>query len=94
MSSRRSSFVVGIQEDMDAEERRRNRKSALSALVCGPDNFNVKYSITVDQDLVFEEFIEALVKVAMLREADKTRAEAFEHLITTHLSTAGYGNSS
>eukprot|EP01060_Flectonema_neradi_P011433 TRINITY_DN18504_c0_g1_i1.p1 TRINITY_DN18504_c0_g1~~TRINITY_DN18504_c0_g1_i1.p1 ORF type:complete len:880 (+),score=175.91 TRINITY_DN18504_c0_g1_i1:60-2699(+) len=93
-ASRRSSVAVGriVPEEEEAEERRRARKSALSALVCGPNNFNVTYSITVDQDLVFEEFVEALVKVSTLRSDDnKSRADAFEDLVTNHLCAAGIG---
>ena len=68
------------------EERRQERMRQLERITRGGNNSKVHVTMTVDLELVYEEFVDALVKAAALKYPSKSKGEALEHLISTHLT--------
>ena len=58
----------------------------LEKITRGKNDCNVHISMTVDTELVYEEFVDALVKTSALKSSAKTKPQAFDHLITHYLT--------
>eukprot|EP01063_Lacrimia_lanifica_P030984 TRINITY_DN5025_c0_g1_i2.p4 TRINITY_DN5025_c0_g1~~TRINITY_DN5025_c0_g1_i2.p4 ORF type:complete len:102 (+),score=39.95 TRINITY_DN5025_c0_g1_i2:195-500(+) len=83
--------ATGFVDSHEADERRAQRQYALDQISRGAHDFNVHTAMTVDQELVYEEFVEALVKVAAIvcpgDAAPLSKSEQLDALVKTHLTS-------
>ncbi|KAJ9471258.1 Phosphatidylinositol 4-phosphate 5-kinase 8 [Diplonema papillatum] len=75
------------------ESRRKQRKVKLEKLTRGKNDFKVHCSLTVDQELLYEEFVEAVVRVSIMlrRDSHQSNATAVQNFIQQHLSKLSNG---
>eukprot|EP01062_Namystynia_karyoxenos_P059650 TRINITY_DN51080_c0_g1_i1.p1 TRINITY_DN51080_c0_g1~~TRINITY_DN51080_c0_g1_i1.p1 ORF type:complete len:1131 (+),score=232.00 TRINITY_DN51080_c0_g1_i1:87-3395(+) len=98
VGSDRSSVVAETKATEEAqkrlrEERFKERQAWLERLARGKGGCNVTRSIVVDRELVYPEFLDALVKVAKVRCADKgtDAVSRFGAFLESYLAPAAAG---